>query len=164
MIIEKEQKIEPSIHEGIITPDTLAVVPTHHEWYQAKILDRFKADVYRAERTSRVIELACLYWMSSPEGMRKAMSQTLGCHKKLPVAIQAELKIVACPTLSPEQFECMWIFPWHVIHKGGDSKSSFVIFRNGTRLDLKVSYHVLERQIQRTCEFMVRYISSVHER
>ncbi|MCD5324115.1 MULTISPECIES: competence protein ComK [Pontibacillus] len=164
MKIDTEHSNGNPFYEGLITKDTLAVLPVYHEWYQARIIDRFKADVYLTETPSKVIDLACLYWMSSPSAMRRSINVLLNCHKKLPVAIQPELNIFACPTASPEQFGCMWIFPWHIADKGGDKSSSYVIFHNGTRIDLPVSFYVLQKQIQRTCEIMVRYMSSINER
>ncbi|WP_425571854.1 competence protein ComK [Pontibacillus salipaludis] len=48
----------------------------------------------------------------------------------------------AFPTMSPEQFECIWSFPWHVWKGGGDKHGSYTIFLNGVRMAFPVSYYV----------------------
>ncbi|QSS99792.1 competence protein ComK [Pontibacillus sp. ALD_SL1] len=152
-----------TLENDIVTPSTMVLAPHHHEWYQARILDRYAGEIYSKERPSKIIETSCLHWMTSPEGIRRAMKFQLDYHKKAPLAIQPELNIFAFPTMSPEQFGCIWIFPWHVWKKGGDKHGSYIIFLNGDRMDFPVSYYVLNKQYQRTCEAFFKYKKFVAE-
>ncbi|KGP89867.1 hypothetical protein N780_09455 [Pontibacillus chungwhensis BH030062] len=152
-----------TLEKDIVTPSTMVLAPYHHEWYQATIIDRYAGEIYSEETTSKIIESSCLHWSSAPEGIRRAMRFQLGFHKKSPLAIQPELDLFGFPTISPEQFGCYWIFPRHVWKKGGDKNRSYIIFRNQVRMEFPISYYVLNKQYQRTCEIYFKYKMAIAE-
>ncbi|KGP74542.1 competence protein ComK [Pontibacillus yanchengensis] len=136
---------------GLIGLNTAGVLPIAHEIYQSVIIDLHKGEIYRKEKPRELIEGACLEGGSDYSGRKRYALLTFGYKNKAPIGIKPYNRIYTFPTMSPELFECMWIFPAHIKDMYAISdKETLILFRNDVELIVPVSYEILKEQKQRT--------------
>jgi competence protein ComK len=129
----------------------MALVPTRNTDYYT-IVHELQQTIYVKKTPFEIIQSACLQNYSSYAGRRDAVIHHTGYTRKVPIPIDFERSIIAFPTLSPTNFDCVWIFYRHIerftsIQK---NKGTFITFRNDMELSVGVSCLVLEKQVYRT--------------
>lgn len=140
-----------------ISQSTMIIRPIHHEVYGAKILDQF-GEHYTKARPLHLIKHACFNGGSTYEGRRQAIRKQLGYQQKVPIMIDPYQKIFAFPTTSPEQFDCIWLFPTHIQSTKMTKEGNVLItFHNHQQLSLPLSIHTIQKQINRTSRCMMRF-------
>lgn len=138
-----------------ITEKTLSLQPAAHIEYQT-IVEEEQQIYYVKQTPLQIIKEAVLHGGATYNGRREAISYLTGIQKKIPIPIEPNKQIYAFPTLSPTQNDCCWIFFHHVdairSYKLPNDKSyrSIILFKNGTKLNMKESAFTLEKQMYRT--------------
>ncbi|WP_088104311.1 competence protein ComK [Halalkalibacter urbisdiaboli] len=142
-----------------INKDTMALQPATDIGYETIVVERNQV-LYVNKTPLQLIEAACLEGGASYEGRREAVSYLIGARNKVPLPISPGEHIYALPTHSPKQFECIWLFYYHIKTFKPDPKfpnQTIIIFKSNLDLTLNVSYSTIEKQMQRTSYCIVRY-------
>ena len=100
----------------------------------------------------KIVDYSCKYFGSSYRGRREGSKQILKTSYKLPIMIEDSRNIIFFPTISPDETNCSWI-AWNKIfdiNPVKDDKSyTEVIFDNGRKINVPISYKSMENQILR---------------
>ena len=130
-----------------ITYDTQLLLPIDRD--STKVIETDSEYIINTN-TLNILEHSCEYFGSSYEGRKEGTKKLLGITHKSPVIIEESRKIIFFPTTSPDNNECIWIN----LDKINDyskinNKKSEIVFKNGDKLELDVSYGSLSNQILR---------------
>lgn len=151
-----ETKNIASYHE--ITPLTMAVLAHHNENGDtvSHVLEE-RGEFYVNKTPSNLIAEACIFFGSSLRGRQDSTSKICGFTHKLPVSIDPGSGMYFLPTASPSNPNCSWLGHTHIYrlyrHKDFQTK---LIFNNGHRIILDVSYGSMLNQVNRTAQY--RYL------
>ncbi|RIW30746.1 competence protein [Bacillus salacetis] len=142
---------------------TSALLPAKHPEYLTKVIEP-DTILYVTQPPFSIIKEACLQGYSSYEGRRESVKYYTGYQRKVPIAIKPQQNIFAFPTLSPETFECSWLFPSHIqsiTHAITADKTirSLVTLKCGRKLYMSESPAVIKKQLQRTAHFSMMYFA-----
>ena len=103
------------------------------------------------------MERACSKYGAKFDGRRKSVMEQTGYKRRVPIPVSIYFDIYAFPTHAIKDQDCIWIFEKHVHHveripgaKEGDKEKSMVVFRIGLEVELEISQHTLEKQLERT--------------
>ncbi|WP_456274782.1 competence protein ComK [Bacillus sp. AK031] len=146
-----------------ISKRTASLMPVKHPDYLTKVIESDRI-LYVTKPPFAIIKEACLQGYSSYEGRRESVKYYTGYERKVPIPINPKLNIFAFPSISPEAFECCWLFPSH-IKTISQSKTadkairSLVTLKNGTTIPMSESAAVLKKQLQRTAYFSMMYFN-----
>ncbi|WP_343800340.1 competence protein ComK [Bacillus carboniphilus] len=137
-----------------IQSNTFALIPVKHMNYCTKVIEKDRT-IFVRKPPLKIIKEACLHGYSTYEGRRSAIMYLTGFRRKVPIPINLQLNLIAFPTLSPTQLDCIWIFSSHVkslqqLESAKNKNQSILTFINGQELLINESVFVLEKQIQRT--------------
>ncbi|HLR52639.1 MAG TPA: competence protein ComK [Candidatus Avamphibacillus sp.] len=141
-----------------ITPLTMAVLVYHDKKGNtgAWVLEE-KEEYYIDIPPSKFIDQACKYYGASLKGRQEGTRNIYGITHKAPISIDPSSGMYFFPTASPVNSNCSWIAHSHIKHVNQlKNKETEVIFRNGRKVSLQVSYGSIMNQIQRTAQF--RYL------
>ncbi|WP_216830595.1 competence protein ComK [Alkalihalobacterium elongatum] len=142
-----------------INQHTSALLPAYHTDYQTIVWEQDQR--YYVKKTPlQLIKEACLEGGADYDGRRAAVTYKTGAKSKIPIPISPHDQIFAFPTHSPTLHECHWLFYHHIkaIKRHPDIPThTLVTFQDEKELLLHVSYHTLEKQLQRTSYCIVRY-------
>ncbi|GAE34998.1 competence protein ComK [Halalkalibacter akibai] len=143
--------------------DTIALIPATHLDYSTIVWERNQI-LYVRKTPIQLIKSGCLEGGAEYSGRRTAVTYKTGIQNKIPIPINPHEQIYAFPTHSPKLFDCIWIFYHHIKtikRHPQNPTNSIITFTNYQKLTLNVSYHTLEKQVQRTSYCIVRF--SHHE-
>jgi competence protein ComK len=144
---------------GEITPLTMAVLAQ-----QDKDGKTSKSYVMEAEgeylvhrSPSKLINHACVYYGASLKAKQEGTKNVCGITHKAPISIDPFSGMYFFPTTSPRNRKCSWIAHSYVeqVNKKEDQLTE-IVFKNGKKISLDVSFGSMMNQIQRTAQF--RYI------
>jgi competence protein ComK len=139
----------------IINAETMAILPAKQIDYQAVTIET-NQKLYLKPRPLEIIKENCIHYGSTYEGRKTAVLKKLGLERKVPIPISISKNLFSFPTLSPNSFDCAWIFYHHVRYieplrtPYPKEQQSILYFHNGTSIILDVSEYVLWRQMERT--------------
>jgi competence protein ComK len=139
-----------------VSSTTLAIVPAYHPTYASKIID-FQGEYYYKDTPIKLIEHACLEGGASLEGRKKALRHLKSFHQCPPVPINTLEDIYAFPTVSPESYDCNWIFYEHIHYLTPQLQSTIITFRNQQTLEVPISIAVMKKQLFRTESCIVSF-------
>lgn len=97
-----------------------------------------------------VMERSCEYFGSSYNGRSRGSKKILGANYKLPIIIEESNDIIFFPISEVSQPECVWIsLKWFdkVIEEDG---KTYIYFKNGNKIEVKVSKYSIENQVLRS--------------
>ncbi len=98
-----------------------------------------------------IIDNNCLYYGSSLTGRMSGTKYLLGINYKVPIILSEKLGIILFPTESINNNNCSWFNLSSIKSYYSKSKNIIVIlFKNGEKIMLKISYGVLDKQILRS--------------
>lgn len=141
-----------------ITPLTMAVL-VHYDGrgnVGAWILEE-NDDYYVDNSPSKVIDQSCRFFGSSLRGRQEGTFNICGITHKAPISIDPSNGMYFFPTASPTNPKCSWIAHSHVARVNNiDRDTSEILFINGRKLPIQVSYGSLCNQVHRTAQF--RYL------
>jgi len=138
-----------------ITPLTMAVLRSKDEIgnYTTYILEE-ERDCLVYESPIKIIDHACKYFGSSLKGRLEGTRDISNITHKAPIAIDPMSGIYFFPTASPSNENCSWLSHSHIkeiVRK--EYNRSEIIFHNGERVVLEVSYGSMINQLNRTAQF-----------
>ncbi|WP_456276464.1 competence protein ComK [Bacillus sp. AK128] len=139
-----------------ISSTTLAIVPAYHPTYGSRIID-LQGEYYCKETPIKLIEHACLEGGASLEGRKKALRHLKSFHQCPPIPINPLEDIYAFPTISPESYDCNWIFYEHIHYLTPQLQSTIITFRNQQTLEVPISIAVMKKQLSRTESCIVSF-------
>ncbi len=131
-----------------INYDTQAIIPISEN--SCKIIENSEKYIIN-ESVLKVMEHSCEYFGSSFIGRKEGTKKLLGITHKSPIIVEESRKIIFFPTASPDNEECIWINLEKIDkYYRVNSKKSEIIFKNGNRLIINISYGSLSNQILRS--------------
>lgn len=146
------------IDNYLINENTLALLPAEQIDFDINVLET--AQIIKVRKTSlELINAACYTEWSTYEGRRQAVIHHTRFKRKIPIPINIKKGIYFFPTHSPTSIHNKWI-SYKQIDKITEDPcnpiKAIIIFRNGTKLSVNISYHILDKQMQRTFECIYR--------
>ncbi|MFD2130096.1 competence protein ComK [Pseudogracilibacillus auburnensis] len=138
-----------------ITPLTMAVLCKKNDKGATKTFVLEETRDYIVHLTpTKVIDHACKFFGSSLKGRLEGTKDISNITHKAPVAIDPSSGMYFFPTASPMNKNCSWISHSHVdFVKPIRNDKTELIFKNGARISVDVSYGSILNQVQRTAQF-----------
>lgn len=144
----------------MIGPTTLALRKVRHPQFQTVIYDR-EGIYYSTLTPIELLNEACIRLGGSDyEGRIRAIRQLFDYNKKTPLIISHENALYAIPTLSPENDDCLWIFPYLLKNHAVENKKLFVTFKNNFKCELNCSLYVFNRQLEKAARAYVYFLQT----
>jgi len=139
-----------------IHPETIAIIPAYNMDYDSIVMET-NATYYVHRTPLEIVQEACWHDWTTYDGRRKAVARRMGFQQKTPIPINWQKDIYFFPTHSPKHMDNHWISLKHVVHfeKNTHKNSISIFLTNNQTIEVNMSLHTLEKQIQRTraCEF-----------
>ncbi len=137
-----------------INEETIAILPMEGNKCRAIEKDN---EYFIDTKSFEVIEHSCEYFGSSYSGRQNGTKKLTGLKYKSPILVEESTRLIVFPTHSPRNEECIWLVLGK-INKCYPSKlphMSIVEFSNGDKLELNVSYQIINNQILRATRLKV---------
>ena len=128
--------------------DTMAIIPINST--ETKVIEKEGEYIINLP-SMKIIDNGCRFFGSSYVGRSEGTKSMIGINYKAPIIVEETTPIIFFPTISPRLEACSWISFKDVkkcIKKS--EKSTIIIFKNGTELELDLSYKILQNQILRS--------------
>ena len=92
---------------------------------------------------------SCKYYGSSINGRQKGTTNLTGISYKTPIIVQEEGSMIFFPTSSPRLKNCCWVSLNNIdsYYYDFEKKVCVIIFDNNSKLEIDMSYTVLNNQI-----------------
>ena len=133
------------MNEYEINEETLAVVPLKEK----SVIYETNSTFVVNKNANKIMEESCEYFGSSLAGRQKGTTNLIGISHKAPIIIEETKELIFFPTTSPRLSKCSWIALAN-IEKYYRKKNKLVIeFKNKKKVELDVSYGVIDNQILR---------------
>ncbi|MHA6251662.1 competence protein ComK [Oceanobacillus sp. CAU 1775] len=142
-----------SAHE--VTPLTMAIIASRDEGGRAVSYILEETTEYISNNPpSKLIDEACKFFGSSLRGRQEGTRDISGLTHKVPVSIDPASGMYFFPTSSPTSPRCSWIAHSHIdkINRLKEGRTE-VIFKNGKKIKLDISYGSMLNQVRRTAQF-----------
>ena len=129
-----------------ISKDTLAVIPVGEK--KSKIVEKDSSFIIE-QSPNKIMDESCRYYGSSINGRQKGTTNLTGISYKAPIIVQEEGNIIFFPTTSPRLKSCCWVSLNNIesYYYDFDKKRCYIIFDNNEKIELDLSYCVLNNQI-----------------
>lgn len=128
-----------------INCETLALIALKDKTEILEENNRFIVD----KSVNEIMEESCAYFGSSLSGRQKGTEKLIGIHYKAPIIVEESREIIFFPTTSPRNVECSWISLQKINHYYRNGNQMIVEFKNGCKINLAISYGILDNQILR---------------
>ncbi len=100
-------------------------------------------------KIQKIMENSCEYFGSSFEGRKKGTTNLIGVTHKSPIIIEETRGIIFFPTTSHRLEDCIWISLNNLKNYYKSNNNVVIEFNNGQKLNLNISYGVIDNQILR---------------
>lgn len=105
----------------------------------------------------QIIQKSCKFFGVSLKGRQEGTAAVCGITYKAPITIDPSIGLYFFPTHSPTNPDCSWLSHSHIEKlEPVENKATEVIFKNGKRITINVSYGSIMNQVQRTAQY--RYL------
>ncbi|MGM8366092.1 competence protein ComK [Virgibacillus sp. W0181] len=141
-----------------INPLTMAAIAQHDEYGHTHTYVMEEQGTFTIKQSpSKMIDYACKFFGSSLKGRQEGTKDICGITHKAPVSIDPISGMYFFPTASPTNSNCSWIAHSHIdkVNQAADQKTE-IIFKNGERIILDISFGSMLNQVQRTAQY--RYL------
>ncbi len=145
----------------IVTNKTCAILPAKEINHQAIVLEEHTT-IKVAQTPLEIIKHSCTHYWADYEGRRASVIKNLAYKQKTPIPVSVKHKLCFLPTHSPTHMNNCWINRAHVNRWGRiqkdertNEKQTEILFNNWHRLELGISIHTLQQQIERAFRVMV---------
>lgn len=128
----------------------MSLVSAYHPVYATIIHDLIGSYYSRKTALTLLNEACILKGGADYSGKLRAIRQTLSYLKKTPLIISIAEKIYGFPTMSPNHFDCMWIFPRHIVGLICEKGMYYVLFKNGLKIPINCSAESFRTQQERS--------------
>ena len=131
-----------------INKDTLLIMSKDKE--KSRVIEK-NAEYIIPKETIEVIEHSCEYFGSTYEGRHLGTKNLIGVTHKSPIIIEESNNIIFFPTTSPRLKVCFWLSLINILsyRQGRTAKSTIIEFKNGKKIEIKVSVGSINNQILR---------------
>ena len=116
-------------------------------------IDNKKSMVYEEEceyevesSSNNIIKYNCSFYGSSYIGRCEGTKSLTGIKSKFPIIIEESRKIIFFPTSSVRTKDTMWIALNQIQDIKKKNETSMIVFKNGTRVNIPVSFYSLKKQ------------------
>lgn len=131
------------INEYEINSSTQAIIPIND--HQTKIYEE-ESEYIVEKSANKIINYNCNFYGSSYDGRCEGTKSLIGAKSKLPIIIEESRGIIFFPTTSVKRKQSAWISLNNVNSFHKNDKNSYVIFKDGRKLNLDISLFSLENQ------------------
>jgi len=100
--------------------------------------------------SNKIMEDSCAYFGSSLAGRQKGTESLIGISYKAPVIVEESKEIIFFPTSSPRKESCSWLSHDKIEKYFEEDNKLIIIFKNGQKIVLDISYGVIDNQILRS--------------
>lgn len=129
-----------------INSKTVALVPINDN--KTRVIEE-DSTFYVEMNSMRIVEKSCEYFGSSYIGRHTGTKVLTGISHKSPIIIEESRNMIYFPTTSPRLRECMWISLRHILSYEEKNGKSIVLFDNGQKLQINMSYGSFDNQYLR---------------
>lgn len=130
-----------------INVDTLALISMSDK---TKVYEKNRIFMVN-KNANQIIEDSCNFFGSSLSGRQKGTSCLIGINYKCPIIIEESRNLIFFPTCSPRLLSCSWISLNNIeSYYKGDNGKVIVKFKNGQKINLSLSFGVIDNQILRS--------------
>lgn len=99
---------------------------------------------------NKIINYNCNFYGSSYIGRCEGTKSLIGIKSKIPIIIEESRNIIFFPTTSIRSKQSSWIALNNIDSYYKDEKNSYILFKDGRKLHLDISYFSLENQYYRS--------------
>ncbi|HEX6593622.1 MAG TPA: competence protein ComK [Bacillota bacterium] len=141
-----------------ITPLTMAILAheDEHGNFGTWVLEE-QGEYFVNRSPSKIIDCACRFFGSSLKGRQEGTRDICGITHKAPISIDPSSGMYFFPTFSPLNEKCSWISHSHIQQvKPSTNQRTQLLFTNGKRIFIDISFGSMMNQVQRTAQF--RYL------
>src|SRR5699024_10795848 len=145
----------------IITSETCAILPAREIDYQTIVIKE-DTTLYVTQTPLEIMKASCLHYWATYEGRRRAVIEKLRYKQKTPIPVSVTNKLCLFPTHAPTHINNCWINRAQVnywerteIAKRTKNRQTEIIFYNWHRIELGISMHTLQEQMERGFRVMV---------
>lgn len=129
-----------------VNDETLAVIGI--DVSNSKIIEKEK-EYEINDNIYNIMDDSCQYFGSSYSGRVAGSKKMLDSKYKLPIVVEESSNLIFFPLNSPENDNCVWIsLKWFDSVIDIDNKT-YIIFKNGTKIDTNVSKYSIKNQVLR---------------
>lgn len=146
--------------EVLVTDRTAFIGPCYDGIHKSKVVECTGEVIYSKMTVMEVLEESCIVYGSDYNGRIRAARRIFSYDKKTPLLVSQLDYIMAVPTESPDNDECIWLFSKHIDSTSTSRGQTFVHFTNGSKIEVNCSYEVLHKQLERgaaTMTYFTRY-------
>jgi len=141
-----------------INENTIALLPAKQIAFDTLVIETNQ--IVKVRKTPlEIIKAACINTWCTYEGRRQAVMHHTNFKKKIPIPIDIHEGIYLFPTHSTTNIQNRWIAFQHIktIQKNrNDQTKTDIIFYNEVKIPINVSFHIVNKQMQRTFECKYR--------
>jgi len=134
-----------------INRNTTALLPAKQVGYETRIIE-YNKEHYVTETALEILEHTCREDWASYEVRRDIVSEKTGYIQKVPIPVNIEEGIVAMPTHSAQNMDCMWIMlNRHTsIHRNKNRMELVINHNTYETIPIPASVHTITNQIKRS--------------
>lgn len=130
-------------NEYEINTSTQAIIPIND--HQTKIYEE-ESEYIIDKSANKIINYNCNFYGSSYDGRCEGTRSLIGAKSKLPIIIEESRNIIFFPTTSVKRKQSAWISLNNVDSFHKNDKNSYIVFKDGRKLNLDISLFSLENQ------------------
>ncbi len=130
-----------------VNSDTLAIIPINAN--ETRIIEK-DSDFIVNLSSMKIIDDGCRFFGSTYNGRMEGTKSMIGINYKAPIILEETMPMIFFPTISPRLEACSWISFKEIAKCIKDDKTSIIVFKNGTKLNINLSYKILQNQILRS--------------
>lgn len=127
--------------------DTLAIIPINAN--ETRIIEK-DSDFVVNLSSMKIIDDGCRFFGSTYAGRSEGTKSMIGINYKAPIILEESTPMIFFPTISPRLEACSWISFKDIDKCLKNDKKSIIIFKNGIKLEINLSYKILQNQILRS--------------
>ena len=127
--------------------DTLAIIPINAT--ETRIIEK-DSDFIVNSSSMKIIDDCCRFFGSTYAGRSEGTKSMIGINYKAPIILEETTPMIFFPTISPRLEACSWISFKDIERCIKNDKKSIIVFKNGTELEINLSYKILQNQILRS--------------
>ncbi len=137
----------------IITDKTNVLIPKKSLVNPQKIITEiFETDqtIISEEAPADIIMYNCVINGASLSGRQQGSAYLLGCYYKPPIILNEREIMILIPTNSHRNPNCCWLNLTNILtYYSSSPKTTTIEFKNMQKVELKITYSILDKQILR---------------
>lgn len=142
-IIQPRQGGSMMYNDYEINSATQAIIPINDR--QTKIYEE-ESEYIIEKPANKIIDYNCNFYGSSYDGRCEGTRSLIGIKSKVPIIIEESREIIFFPTNSVKKKQSSWIALNKIDSFHKNDKNSYIVFKDGRKLDLDISVFSLENQ------------------